>query len=55
MKLIFGCGRFLTIGAPEPRQVQLAKNAYLMTIPCVVLAVGRGLIGFVRFFRRSRS
>ena len=55
MKLIFGCGRFFTIGAPEPRQVQLTKNAYLMTIPCVVLAVGRVLISIVCFFRRRRS
>ena len=55
MKVVFGCGRFLTIGAPKPQQVQLAKNAYLMTIPCILIAACMGFVRHLRFFRRMRS
>ena len=55
MKEVFGCGRFLTIGAPKTQQVQLAKNAYMMTNPCILIAACMGFVRLLRFFRRMRS
>lgn len=55
MRAVFGCGRFLTVGAPKPEQIQLAKNAYLMTIPCLVIAAFRGCVRIAGIFRRMRS